>query len=270
MGALVKSVSTTSSQRILVFGIIALAMILGIGFINHSRGLELSARFLYSFAFIIACILYCDYRGYKRYVNTAIVIAVNFFLVLISFAEGLDTGGYLFIIPTIFALVFMMGNTREYRSEVLFNFILSIVSFAICVLFVPDKSSWQPISDEIFQKMFATNTISVVVLCAIFAYIGIYYERRVITRLIDEKNKAERQEKKIREQNQKLRELAFMSSHTVRAPLSNILGLTEYIKDIGGDKESEQFALDGIRESALQLDHAIHSMVEKTGSLMKQ
>ena len=79
MGALVKSISTTSSQRILVFGIIALAMILGIGFINHSRGLELSARFLYSFAFIIACILYCDYRGYKRYVNTAIVIAVNFF-----------------------------------------------------------------------------------------------------------------------------------------------------------------------------------------------
>ena len=61
-----------------------------------------------------------------------------------------------------------------------------------------------------------------------------------------------------------------MSSHTVRAPLANILGLTEYIKDIGGDKESEQFALDGIRESALQLDNAIHSMVEKTGSLMKQ
>lgn len=270
MVAIVKSFSATSSQRILVFGIIALAMILGIGFVNHSRGLELSANFLYSFAFTIACILYFDYRGYKRYVNTAIVIAVNFFLVLISFAEGLDTGGYLFILPTIFALVFMMGNTREYKGEVLFNFILSIISFATCILFVPDRSSWQLISDDIFQKMFAMNTISVVMLCAIFAYIGIYYERRVIARLIDERNRAEWQEKKIREQNEKLRELAFMSSHTVRAPLSNILGLTAYIQEKGVDKESEQFALEGIRKSAMLLDGAIHSMVEKTGSLMKQ
>jgi signal transduction histidine kinase len=270
MVAFVKSVSATSSQRMLVFGIIALTMILGIGFVNHSRGLELSARLLYSFAFILACILYSDYKGYKRYVNTATVIAVNCFLVLISFAEGLDTGGYLFILPTIFALVFMMGNTREYKVEVLFNFIISILSFASCVLFVPDKSNWQPISEEIFEKMFAMNTISVVVLCAIFAYIGIYYERRVIARLIDEKNRAEWQEKKIREQNDKLRELAFMSSHTVRAPLSNILGLTAYIRELGTDKEAEQFVINGIRESAMQLDGAIHTMVEKTGSLIKQ
>jgi signal transduction histidine kinase len=269
MVAFVKSVSATSSQRMLVFGIIALVVILSIGFVNHSRGLTLSAQLLYSFAFILTCILYSDFKGYKRYINTATVLAVNCFLVLISFAEGLATGGYLFILPTIFALVFMMGNTREYKGEVLFNFMLSISSFAICILFVPNKSAWQPISEEIFEMMFTMNTISVVILCAIFAYTGIYYERRVIARLIDEKNRAEWQEKKIREQNEKLRELAFMSSHTVRAPLSNILGLTAYIKEVKVDKEFERFALDGIQESAKQLDGAIHSMVEKTGSLLK-
>lgn len=269
MVAFVKSVASTSSKRILVFGIVALVMVIGIGLVNHSRGLVLSAQLLYGFAVVIGALLYSDNKGYKRYVNTGIVVTVNCFLVALAFAEGLDTGGYLYILPTMFALVFMMGNTREYRVEVLMNFFVCITSFAVCVIFVPNKSTWQNISAEIFKQMFAMNTISVVVLCAVFAYVGIYYERKVIARLVNERNRAEHQERKIREQNEQLRELAFMSSHTVRAPLSNILGLTAFIKELGSDKAADEFVINGLRESAKQLDGAIHTMVAKTGHLMK-
>jgi asparagine N-glycosylation enzyme membrane subunit Stt3 len=91
--------------------------------------------------------------------------------------EGLDAGGYLFIIPTIFALVFMLGNTREYKAEVIGYFVISVLSFSLSILFIPEKSSWQNITAEIYGKMFTTNAIAVVVLCAVFAYIGIYFER---------------------------------------------------------------------------------------------
>lgn len=215
-----------STSRLTYFGIVAITVILSIAFVNHSRGLELSASILYYFAGAILMIMLLSKLGYTRFLNAGVVIVVNFFLTLVSLAEGLKTGGYLFIIPTIFALVFMLGNTREYRAEVIAYFTISILCFAFSVLYIPERSSWQDISDEIYLKMFTTNALAVVVLCALFAYIGIYFERQVYANLVDEKNKAEQQEKMIREQNTNLRDIAFMSSHTVRAPLSNILGLT--------------------------------------------
>ena len=255
------------SKRILLFGIVAITTIIGIALVNHSRGLLVSAKILYFFAGTIFTIICLDSMGYKRFMNAAIVLTVNFFLTLVSMAEGLKTGGFLFILPTIFALVFMLGNTREYKFEVIGYFVFTIMTFAFCVLFIPAKSNWQVISDEIYSNMYTTNALTVVVLCALFAYIGIYFERKVYAKLIDEKNKAEQLVKTIKEQNVNLRDYAFMSSHTVRAPLSNILGLTAIINHSPDDSETRELVITGIASSAKELDKAIHAMVLKSGSI---
>lgn len=260
-----KSKKRRVSKRILLFGVVAMATILAIALVNQNRGLMVSAKILYFFAGTIFTIICFDTLGYKRFVNLAVVLTVNFFLTLISLAEGLKTGGFLFIIPTIFALVFMLGNTREYRFEVIGYFIITIITFAFCVLFIPSKSNWQFISEEIYVKMFTTNTLAVVVLCATFAYIGIYFERKVYAKLVDEKNKAEQLASMIQEQNKSLRDYAFISSHTVRAPLTNILGLTAIFNDSPEDPETKEMVISGIASSAKELDKAIHAMVLKTG-----
>ncbi len=258
-----------ASKRSSIFGVVAIATIIGIALVNHHRGLVVSAVILYFFAGTIFTITCLDFMGYRRFVNTAIVLTVNLFLTLVSFAEGLNTGGFLFILPTMFAMVFMLGNTREYRAEVIGYFIISIVNFALCILFIPPKSNWQVISDEIYGKMYTTNTLSVVILCALFAYIGIFIERQVYANLVDEKNKAEQQARLILAQNIDLRDYAFMSCHTVRAPLSNILGLTALINHSPDDTETRELVINGIAVSAKELDKAIHAMVLKTGSLIK-
>lgn len=259
-----------TSHRLVYFGVVALTVILGTGVINHFRGLWLSAFILYSFAGAIGIIMFLDYLGFSRFKNASLVITINFFLSCITTVEGLDAGGYLFIIPTIFALVFMLGNTREYKAEVIGYFVISVLSFAAAILFIPNKSNWQNITNEIYAKMFTTNAIAVVVLCAVFAYIGIYFERQVYERLVNEKNKAKHQEQMIREQNGYLREIAFMSSHTVRAPLSNILGLAALMRDVPNDPDTHSLVMDGIQHSAKDLDNAIHHMVSKTGNLIRR
>ncbi len=267
---LIISKQRAASQRLIYFGVFALSVILGTGVINHSRGLWLSAYILYAFAAAIGVIMFLDYHGYKKYKNASLVVTINFFLSCITTVEGLDAGGYLFIIPTIFALVFMLGNTREYKFEVIGYFVISVLSFALSILFIPEKSNWQIISNEIYSKMFTTNAIAVVVLCAVFAYIGIYFERQVYERLVNERNKAKHQEQMIREQNGYLREIAFMSSHTVRAPLSNILGLAALMRDVPNDPDTHALVMDGIQNSAKDLDNAIHHMVSKTGNLIRR
>lgn len=264
----ITSKQRAASRRLIYFGVVALTVILGTGVINHTRGLWLSAYILYSFATAIGIIMLLDYHGYKKYKNASLVVTINFFLSCITIVEGLDAGGYLFIIPTIFALVFMLGNTREYKAEVIGYFVISVLSFTLAILFIPEKSNWQNITNEIYAKMFTTNAIAVVVLCAVFAYIGIHFERQVYERLINERNKAKHQEQMIREQNGYLREIAFMSSHTVRAPLSNILGLAALMKDISDDPDTHSLVMDGIQSSAKDLDNAIHYMVSKTGNLV--
>ena len=258
------------SKRVLIFGIVAIATIIAIALVNQSRGLMVSAKILYFFAVAILAIICFDFMGYKRFVNLSVVLTVNFFLTLIALAEGLKTGGFLFIIPVIFALVFMLGNSMEYKAEVIGYFIVNILNFAFCILYIPDKSDWQIISDEIYTKMYTTNALTVVVLCALFAYIGIFIERGVYANLINEKNKAEQQARMIQEQNKELRDYAFMSSHTVRAPLTNILGLTAIFNDSHEDSETKEMVISGIASSAKELDQAIHNMVLKTGYVTKQ
>jgi len=69
-----------------------------------------------------------------------------------------------------------------------------------------------------------------------------------------------RQETLIMLQNQRLREIAFASSHFIRAPLSNILGLTQLLKE---DPGSVVHITAHLQTSAEHLDYPIHKLVSQ-------
>jgi len=69
----------------------------------------------------------------------------------------------------------------------------------------------------------------------------------------------------IEAQNEKLREISWMQSHIVRAPLARILGLIPLIKDLTeGNDEDKKKMLDYIFLSANELDDVIKSITDKT------
>lgn len=252
------------SKRTLRFGLIALFVMLLNGLLDFIRGLSVSAFLVLLMAFTLSIILAAIYKGYTKGTITAIVLTINPFLVMISFAEGLRTGGYLFILPLLFALAFLMGNIRILFSEMAAYFLLTVCSFCICILFCGDLSKWQPMSPGLYTQMFTFNSICVACLCAIFAFTGIYFERRYKAALLTAKNTAEIHEQKIKGQNEYLQEIAFMNAHVLRSPLANILALTALINPEKITDAANKELIEYLQISAQQLDEAIREIVAKT------
>lgn len=68
----------------------------------------------------------------------------------------------------------------------------------------------------------------------------------------------------IEEQNEKLREISWIQSHVVRAPLARIMGLINIIKDIKDNEEEKAMTLDFLILSANELDDVIKNITDKT------
>ncbi len=69
--------------------------------------------------------------------------------------------------------------------------------------------------------------------------------------------------KAIEAQNEKLREISWIQSHIVRAPLARIMGLIQLFKDIDEEDEKEQM-LDYVLISANELDEVIKGITDIT------
>jgi len=69
----------------------------------------------------------------------------------------------------------------------------------------------------------------------------------------------------LEQQNQKLREIAWMQSHVIRSPLANIMGLVELLKDafVNEHDVEKSKLLDHLLASAHDLDERIRTISEK-------
>jgi PAS domain S-box-containing protein len=67
----------------------------------------------------------------------------------------------------------------------------------------------------------------------------------------------------IEKQNEKLREISWIQSHVVRAPLSRIMGLVILLKDYEADKNERKEIYDFILASANELDEIVKDVANK-------
>ena len=70
--------------------------------------------------------------------------------------------------------------------------------------------------------------------------------------------------KAIEEQNENLKEISWLQSHVIRAPLARIMGLIQLIIDPKQDIDEKQNALNYLLRSANELDEVIHTITDKS------
>ncbi len=225
---------TETSNRVFQFGAIALLFAFLTIITNVIHGNTLSTILVSAMFICMALILWLNKYGYGTITKIAIVSVISIFIMIIAFAEGRDTGGYLYFLPVLFALPFLINNSKSYLWEVVTYFSITITCFAIVLVFCDERSTWQHISDETYTKMFYINNFSIVVLSAAFSYLSIYLERKYAKALVIQKNKAE---------DAVEARTKFLSNmgHELRTPLNGIIGATNLIRNGSSLPEQQKY-----------------------------
>lgn len=66
----------------------------------------------------------------------------------------------------------------------------------------------------------------------------------------------------LNQKNNDLKNFSFITSHNMRAPLSNLLGFTQLLEDIPIEDEMLKAIIDGFRTSTIQLDNTINDLMK--------
>ena len=213
-----KEVSKRSIQFIGVGVIITGALVP----VHIFDGHYLSAIITFIFSFFLGCVWLMHKKGLTRYTTVISILGINIFLTIFNFTEGIKMGDYLFFFPMLFALPFLVRNKKKYTKEVFLYFIFTAVCFCVSVSFSPEVSPWQKITDEQYESIFYINAICAVLMSAVFAYLGIYFERKYAAVLLDQKN---RTEEAMKARSQFLSQMG----HELRTPLNGIIGASNLL-----------------------------------------
>ena len=213
-----KEVSKRSIQFIGVGVIITAALIP----VHIYDGHYLSAFITLIFSLFLGGLWLLNKKGYTKYITVLSIIGINVFLTAFNIVEGIRMGDYLFFFPMLFALPFLVRNKKEYTREVFLYFIFTAVCFCLSVTISPQSSPWQIITDEQYSSIFYINAICAVLMSAVFAYLGIYFERKYAAVLLQQKN---RTEEAMRARSQFLSQMG----HELRTPLNGIIGASNLL-----------------------------------------
>ncbi|MBC7826776.1 MAG: response regulator [Chitinophagaceae bacterium] len=213
-----KEVSKRSTQFIGVGVIITAALTP----VHMYDGHNLSAIITFIFSVFLGGVWIMHKKGLTKYSTAISIVGINIFLTIFNYAEGLKMGDYLFFFPLLFALPFLVRNKKKYTKEVLIYFIFTAACFCISLSISPQLSPWQIITDEQYSTIFYISAICSVLMSALFAYLGIYFERKYAAVLLDQKN---RTEEAMKARSQFLSQMG----HELRTPLNGIIGASNLL-----------------------------------------
>lgn len=190
---------------------------------NIIYGNTLSALLVLGLIAALLVLIWINLKGNPRLVKYGVVLLLNAFLVLIAFAEGLNTASIFYFLPMLFAIPFFIDNNKAYKLQVSIFFSITLICFACCVIFCDKTSAWQQISPATFHKMFITNSFCSILLCALFAYLSIFQERKYANALLKQIIKTEEA------MDARTKFLSSMG-HELRTPLNGIIGATNLLR----------------------------------------
>ena len=221
-------------KRTARFGYIAM-LFAGISIVtNLVYGNYISASLVAGLLLCFIIILMMNFRGWFTAAKVFSVISINAFLTVIAFSEGLNSGGYLFFIPLLTVLPYLIDNHERYLEELSAYLAITIACFCACIFYCPEVSTWQVITDEIYARMFLNNSLSVILISASYAIIGLFMERRYVETIIRQKQKTE-------EAAQARSRFLSNMGHELRTPLNGIIGVSNLLEKEASLPHQEEY-----------------------------
>lgn len=221
-------------KRTARFGYIAM-LFAGISIVtNLVYGNYLSAYLVGGLLICLLLILAMNTKGWFTTAKIFTVISINAFLTVIAFSEGLNSGGYLFFIPLLTVLPYLVDNHERYLEELSAYLAITIACFCACVFYCPEESALQVIPEDIYARMFLNNSLSVILISASYAIIGLFMERRYVETIIQQKQKTE-------EAAQARSRFLSNMGHELRTPLNGIIGVSNLLEKEASLPHQEEY-----------------------------
>lgn len=221
-------------QRISQLGMMAFGVSAGIATYYYFLGLYISAIMVASFSFCAVVILTLQYFNILKRAHSFILAAICLMLITSGFIEGSGTGQYFYFFSIIVVIPVIVDYKNSSNIDFFCTYTAVIISFAICFYFGQNYKPLETISLPIKHQMLYTNAASALFLTLCFSLSYIYYEKKHLKAITNEKNNAIAARTK------------FLSTmgHELRTPLNGIIGALNIIKDEHPQfTENEYFAI---------------------------
>jgi signal transduction histidine kinase len=209
------------SKRTTQLSFIVLMLSLGISAYYLALGLKVSALMVGCFSFCVLIILLIQLYRVMENVQPLMLTSICVLLVISSFVEGSVTGQYFYFFPVIVVIPIVVNYKESSFLELGAYFLMGTVSFFINFYVGHNIAPIENIPDAVAHRMLFTNASCAVLLTLCFALAYIYYERKYIRALVEEKNRAISERTK------------FLSTmgHELRTPLNGIIGALNIFTD---------------------------------------
>nr|MCU0355765.1 hypothetical protein [Cytophagales bacterium] len=151
-------------------------------------------------------------------------VTMSVLLFWMVMAQGWDAGGYLYFLPLIVGLPFVIN----YNSPPQLLFHIAHPTAAVLLLNFMESPPWvseiTAAQQAVFHKM---NLVFSVLLCQFFVYEIIVTNTRSEQSLRESEARLRRQNEELTKINQELDRFVYSVSHDLRAPVASALGLTD-------------------------------------------
>ena len=202
-------------------GLLAFLVSVGVATYYYFLGLFVSSEMVGCFSIAVGIILFCQYIRVLGRAQTLILASICILLIVSGFVEGSDTGQYFYFFAVLVVIPVVMDYKKSSNLEVGITYAVVVASFAFSFYFGHTHVPFEAIPPAVSRQMLFTNAGSAIILTLSFSIAYIYYEKKHLQAILDEKNNAIAARTK------------FLSTmgHELRTPLNGIIGALNIIQD---------------------------------------
>jgi signal transduction histidine kinase len=239
-----------------------------INFIYYiADGMTQSAVIEIAGIFVLSIFILLNLKGLSAVPTLLSIFFVNLHAFSLCYVQGTDQGSFLYLFPFVMAMIFFLRVRRNELVVTVFA-IFTVLNLLAIVLFLPQHSAVEEVSQMIAYNHRKLNIIINFLLVIVFFY--------VVLRLLDAKERRNKKhiasleqaefeilQAKDRAEKAAAAKTRFMSnmSHELRTPLNAIIGTTHLLmQEYEQLQESDHFRI--LKDSSEHMLHLVNEVLD--------